>query len=454
MTRPDSISRRLTLALTGLVAVLWLLAAAVSTAVIRHELNEAFDSALQETAQRLLPLAVADLFAQETLEPPLTAAATGIAEHREYLTYQVRDGSGRVLLRSHDAREAAFAVPLARGFSNTAGFRVYTEPTISDTVFIQVAEPLAHRREALVESAAMLLLPVLLLVPLSALAIAAIVRRGLRPVAALRDAIERRGGDNLAPLDRQPLPDELAPIAAAVDHLLARLRAAVEAERSFAANSAHELRTPIAAALAQTQRLAAALADGPNAERVDRIEATLRRLQRLVSKLLQLARADAGIGAGGGRVDLLPALRAVVDEYARDQRGRGRLRLDDGGHARLEAAVDIDGFGIVMANLVENALVHGTPGAPVTVRIDADGAVHVVNAGPVVPAATLATLTHRFARGTGTGEGAGLGLAIAEAILRQSGGRLVIRSPAGGQSDGFEAVVILEYEKDGGRGWD
>ena len=82
-----------------------------------------------------------------------------------------------------------------------------------------------------------------------------IVRRALRPVDVLRQAIAAKDGGNMAPMIRRALQSELRPIARSVNLLLDRLRSALDAEREFTANSAHELRTPIAGALAQTQRL-------------------------------------------------------------------------------------------------------------------------------------------------------------------------------------------------------
>ena len=160
---PRSIVRRLVLLLTLAMAGLWLAGSGAAILSMRHELDEAFDSALQETAQRLLPLAVDDLFEHEEEDDDRpggrTLAGIGIADHEELLTYQVLDRGGRILLRSHDAPAMPYGAPLQGGFAIVGPWRVYTEGTISDSLFIQVAEPLAHRHEALWESAINLLLP-------------------------------------------------------------------------------------------------------------------------------------------------------------------------------------------------------------------------------------------------------------------------------------------------------
>jgi len=104
---------------------------------------------------------------------------------------------------------------------------------------------------------------------------------------------------------------------------------------------------------------------------------------------------------------------------------------------------DPDALGIVLQNLIDNALAHGNRSEPVTVRVTPDGTIAVANAGPVVPPESLATLTRRFVRGGTSAEGLGLGLSIVEAIMAQAGGRLDLFSPARGRTDGFEAVLTF-----------
>lgn len=439
----SSLSTRLNVWLTAGVAVLWLAATVVGGLQIRTVLNTVLDSALQETAQRLLPLAVEDIFWRRAVNTGNQVAGATIPDHDEYLTYQVKDATGMLLLRSHDAPEDPFPVPLVRGFSQAEGLRIYTESTLNGEVFIHVAEPLSYRNRAILESSYTLLLPLMLMIPLSIVGIALIVRYGLRPVHTLQTLIERRSGKNLAPLADHSLPREFAPIAGAVDRLLERLRAALDTERAFAANSAHELRTPIATALAQTQRLIAELHTEEKRERAGEIHRTLERLGELTEKLLQLSRADAGVAVTDEPVDLLPVLFLVVEEFQQMSAYHNRLFLRLGAVESLPHALDMDAFGIVLRNLVENALNHGDPAHPVTVSLDNDGTLHVVNRGKIIPPEALATLKTRFTRGQTTATGSGLGLAIADAILTQVGGRLELHSPALGQPDGFEAIIRL-----------
>lgn len=450
-TRRWSISRRLISGLTAVLALLWLAAAGIAAGIVNHEVNEVFDSALQETAQRLAPLVV-NGFAEEVdddedderHETRVVRENLEFAEHEEYLVYQVRDAAGHVLLRSHDAPAEGFPAALARGHAEVGDWSFFTERVPPGRLFIQVGEPLSHRREAVYETLGGVLAPLGALIPLAGLVIFWTVRRGLAPVGEVRAALDARGGSNLSPISCEAMPEELAPIIADVNSLLARLEKVLESERAFAANSAHELRTPVAAALAQIQRLAVDLRGTPQQARVDQISQTLHRLGDLVEKLLQLARAEAGIAFSRDPADVMPALRLVVDEVARRGDSGARLRLDTRGRQELWARIDIDAFAIALRNLIDNALHHGREGGPVVVHVADDGTIHVVNGGPPVPPERLATLTRRFERGGAQAPGAGLGLAIVDTILAQSGGALELLSPALGRSDGFEAVLRLD----------
>lgn len=442
-----SITRRLTLTLTAFVVGFWFVAAMLGLAVMHYELEKSLDSSLQETAQRLLTLAVAhDLGKQDDANAlALGRPASIIAAHDEYLTYQVRDRTGQVLLRSHDAPREPFTETLEPGFSNTLALRVYTEATADQATYIQVTETHEYRHQALLEAGLAFLAPLLLLVPLSAWAIRRIVGRCMVPVLSIQREISERGAGNLTPLASSGYASELVPISAAVDRLMGRLRLALEGERAFAANSAHELRTPLASALAQVQRLQTRLVEPSDQERAAGIAHELRRLVDLTEKLLQLSRAESGIAMtlAEQETNLLPVLELIVADVSRSGKSAHHTIAIERGAHQISSRMDVDAFGIVMRNLIENAVRHGIQAEPVTIAIDSPRRLRVINGSAVVPAESLASLTRRFMRGVTRAQGAGLGLAIADTILRQSGGRLELKSPATGRSDGFEAIVEL-----------
>lgn len=439
MMPPKSLQWRLSLWLGVGIALLWAVAAVVIAHKLRHEMNEVFDSALEETAQRILPLAVLDIIGRDHDGDDAEQRVATLRQHDEYFTYVVRDSEGKVLLRSHNADLSVFPPFAGMGFADTSTHRIYFDAALRGTVTIAVAEPLAHRRAVAEEVLLGLALPLGLVIPLSLLGVWVVVRLSMAPIRSFRSDIEARGGGDLTAVSAKDLPPEIRPIAMAVNHLLERLRRTLEAERSFTANSAHELRTPVAAALAQTQRLIAEAPNDATRDRARQIESALRRLARLSEKLMQLARAEGGRLQAIQPVDVATVLRVLVDEMAMDDPNRIELALPD---APVFSRIDADAFAILARNLIENALKHGSLEEPVRVALSANGVLRVLNAGGPVPADTLAHLSEPFERGGAQGEGAGLGLAIAKAIASGIGGRIELISPREGCQDGFEARFV------------
>jgi two-component system OmpR family sensor kinase len=270
------------------------------------------------------------------------------------------------------------------------------------------------------------------------------VRASLAPLRRFRARLASRSGRDLSPVPADKLPAEITPVAAALNDVLARLKAAFEAERSFAAHAAHELRTPLAGAIAQAQRLRGETTDTAAAARAAGIEQTLKRLTRLSERLMQLARAEGGRLRIDAPRDLRPAARIVAEDTARSA-GLDRLSLTLPDQPVL-SDLDPDAFGILLRNLIDNALRHGAEDSPVDVRLAADGTLSVANDGPLVPQEVLSRLTQRFERGGAGNDGSGLGLAIVAAIAERLGTSLALRSPRSGSDQGFEVEIRLPIE--------
>lgn len=437
-----SLQRRLSLMLAFGLTLFWLLGTLAAGFILREEIDEVFDSALQEVVQRVLPLAYTEILNREGGDTaPQQLAPVG--EHKEYITYVVRDVHGRVLLQSHDAEPERFPLHPANGFLSGGDTRFFTESAVRGTIIVTAAERHGHRQKALFDAVKMLVWPLVVLLPLGIFGTMGLITLVFRPVMRLRDEIEHRGGGNLAPLDTTQLPNEIGPIAESVNRLMGRLRRTLEAERSFTANSAHELRTPVAAALAHTQRLRLELAEGPDRQRAGDIEAALHRLVRLSEKLLQLAKAEGSGLLAENPVDLVPVLGIVIEDFNRQSAFAGRLKVEMPECGSAFSRIDMDAFAILARNLIENALKHGSMQHPVDVTLRKDGLFSVRNRGIIIPREVLDRLSRRFERGTSENEGSGLGLAIADTIATGIGSALALFSPATGLADGFEARIQL-----------
>ncbi|HWL27582.1 MAG TPA: HAMP domain-containing sensor histidine kinase [Burkholderiaceae bacterium] len=432
-----SLQKHLVYGLTLGITLLWLVAAGLSGLAVQHELNETFDNAMQETAQRILPLAVLDILNRE--DPVAPQRVASLSAQQGGYSYVVRDGQGNTQLQSLGADPAVFDPGPIQGFRTTATHRLFGASALSDTIFMQIAEPLAHRREAAWESGIALLLPVLLLIPVTLLGVWLFVRFSLRSMRHYRQAIEARGAGDLSSIRVDKLPTEMSPVADAVNRLLERLTHALEAERRFTANSAHELRTPLATALAQAQRLRREAPDGPLRVRAVHIEASLKELARLSEKLLQLAKAEGGGLLSETPQDLVALLGHVVEEQRRDRDVVINVTSPPAG--TVLSSIDPDAFAILVRNLIENAAKHGSEGTTIEVSLSSTACLRVANAGAVVPAEDLARLSQRFVRGGTPAPGFGLGLAIVSTIAAGVGATLTLASPSAGRSDGFEASV-------------
>jgi two-component system OmpR family sensor kinase len=440
MKLPLSLQGRLLLTLGAVMLAIWVGAAWATAVLLRHEIEEVFDSSLQETAQRLLPLAVLDIVGREDGDAATQRLAT-IRSHEELFTYVVRNESGAVLLQSHAADLSAFPPYDGPGFRTTGRYRLYSEEALQGTVKITVAQPLSNQASVIREMQMVLGLPVLLVIPAAFGAIILAVRQGTRPLRRFREQLETRSEKDLAAVSAQDLPSEVAPLADTMNALLARLRSAFDAERSLAANTAHELRTPLAGAIAQAQRIRKETAESHTAQRASDIEDALKRLTARSERLMQLARAEGGRLTLDADTDLRDAISLIVHDMNRTgQQDRIVLSLPE---MPVMSSIDPDTVGILCRNLIDNALQHGGTDSLVEVSLSPQGELSVANGGPLISPERLETLTRRFERNGSNGRGSGIGLSIVATIAERIGATLDLSSPRPGRIDGFEARIDL-----------
>ena len=158
--KPQSLQKTLGIGLTVGMTLLWILALSGAVYVSQNKLNELFDSALAETAQRIMPLAVIEIINRE--DTAQTQQVMSFKAHDEPLVYIVRNNLGQILLKSHNANPAIFNQTLLIGFNSSTTHRFYGVSALQNTLHIEVAEPLIQRREAVIEMAVTLLWPLIL----------------------------------------------------------------------------------------------------------------------------------------------------------------------------------------------------------------------------------------------------------------------------------------------------
>ena len=302
------------------------------------------------------------------------------------------------------------------------------------------------------------------------------VKRALRPLLELRDAVEHRSIRDLTPIDVQASPEEVRPLLQSLNRLFDVVNAQAESQRRFVADAAHQLRTPLAGLQAQVEAWAQTLqAPAPNATLRERYESNkalghvdvghaaitlganqilhmrdaVRRTSQLANQLLALSRADASSldAQPLQRVDLKDLCETLLEVHL-DRAAAKNIDLG------LEAqAVHVTGHEWLLreliVNLLDNALKYTPAGGCVTLRcarvIDGGAPfLEVEDDGPGIPLADRQRVLARFYRVPGTpSEGNGLGLAIADEIARAHGSELGVGEGAGGKGARFTLVLAL-----------
>jgi signal transduction histidine kinase len=316
---------------------------------------------------------------------------------------------------------------------------------------VQVAQPVKVRREAAAESASQLLMPLTLLVLLIGGLLVAALRRGLRPLGLVNSALRQRNASSLEPLNPHGVPREVLPLVLTLNELFQRLAAAFEAQRSFVANAAHELRSPVTALQLQVQVLERSVNPAEKIEAMAELSAGSARMRRLIEQLLRLSSSSpdtaTGLIAVAERVSLAEVVREVV---VRQSVEAERRCIDLGAQVGSELTVSGNAaqLEILLNNLVENALRYAGGGGVVDVmadRFEGSPSLRVVDDGPGVSLADRPRVFERFYRSreavASAESGSGLGLAIVKAIADRHGA--VVSLHTGRDEKGLEVRVVF-----------
>ena len=218
----------------------------------RVEASELFDYELRTVAISL-PMNIA---ATDGAERP-SHDFSDIADDR--LVIDIWDKTGKLIY--HSLKEPALP-RIGDGFRSVEreGYRWRVFGIEQPDRFVQVAQPYFVRDELALKLALRTLWPLVVLVPVTVVLVLFVVARGLAPIGGLSRALASREGEALDPVQLdQRVPTEIRPLVDALNDLLLRLAAASQAQRTFVADAAHELRTPLAALKLQMQ---AAVRDG------------------------------------------------------------------------------------------------------------------------------------------------------------------------------------------------
>jgi len=411
--------------LAATMAAGWLLYRA-----LRTETNELADLQLRQLVNALPDKLAADILQQAAEDPD------------EEFVLQAWDAGGALLYDSKPSAQvrryglSGFSVVEQRG----AAWRVYGDS--ANGRYVQASQPMAVRNHMAAAIALRTGLPLLAFVALMALLVQVVVNRAMRPLEYLTKAVAHRSPAMLEPLPPDGWPGELTPVVNALNGLLERFGQSLETQRTFVADAAHELRSPITALKLQLQLMERADSEESRQHNFAKLHERLDRTSHLVRQLLNLARVEAGPSAQDlQNVDLRRLACDAVADYSTLADNR-RIDLGVESQEAVYVRAEPDSLRILLNNLLDNALRYAPEDGRVDVVVQQQGngaVLRVSDNGPGVDQADLARLPDRFFRPEGSRSGGcGLGLSIVRHIADNHGARLRMENNAGG---GFSVAV-------------
>lgn len=434
-----SIRRTLARKLLLLFGTLWMAGSTLSILLLTIETGELFDNEIKSIGHTLIASKPQNMCVHDVNHDCKLEAIALAGERASYVSYQIRDREGRVLHRSINAPEEPFSIPVEAGYIRHGFTRYFTLFYPDGKTAVQVAGGAEERFEAMGWLLLGMALPMVALLIVGAISLRQVAKQATTPIGDVVHGLMQRDGRNLEPISQQGVPEELTPVVRGINRMMQRLKAALQQERSFSANCAHELRNPLAAAIAQAELLV----EEGDKNGAESLLAALREFGHKLERLLQLSRAEAGISMTKETIDLVATTRFIVDEYRRESLDRERISFVPGPSAVQLISLDNNALGILLRNLLDNAVKHSPPATPVQIVIDGDASLRVRNECPVIAPELLEELNQQFVRGNHLVTGDGLGLYIVSQIVMQAEGKMQLLSPASGQTDGFEVVVHL-----------
>ncbi|HAN54931.1 MAG TPA: two-component sensor histidine kinase [Betaproteobacteria bacterium] len=420
MKPPGSLQGRLLALVLAVVVGVWLATATMTWFDARHELGELLDSHLAQAAALLVVQQAREI---EDDGPGIDTPT--LHRYAPKVAFQVFH-EGRLVLRSANAPAVPMVEPgqgIKTGFTTVQiggiAWRVFAAYGAERDVQVYVGEQASSRASILWAVLRSTLWPMVVALPLLALAVWWAVYRGVAPMRRLGRALAERQPQALHPVALDGTTSEMAPMVNALNGLFERIGTLLESERRFTADAAHELRTPIAAIRAQAQ---VALGEADDARRRHALKNTLEgcdRATRLVEQLLTLSRLEAVAAPAMAAVDLSVLTQRVMAELAPKALAKNQT-------LEFEAVEPCSVPGnetlltVLVRNLVDNAVRYSPASAQVKVSVQQQAGrvvLSVEDSGPGLAEADRNRLGERFFRVPGSSEsGSGLGWSIVRRI--------------------------------------
>lgn len=431
-----SLKGRMFRALALWVLFAWCMAVGTMYVFTTNSQTSNWDDKLQSIAIKLLEMMPADMEAGAAGFSQTLQVRPDVVAHNNELTFQVWSNGARLLASTPGAPQAPLQAEFKEGFSNVQvgdqDWRVYSVTDRSGRFQVQVGNDRSMINVDFQKHSVKAVSMAAVAMALAGLMMWWSVRRALRPIAKVEQTTRDRSKFDLTPLPTGSLPSELLPLVGSFNHVLTHLDQAIKAERQFISDAAHELRTPLSALQAHVEVALRARTEEERSQSLRKVLEGVQRSSRLSEQLLDMARLEAGNHAPlRDWYDLKDIVRHVASEFdisATRQQRSIELAVES---CRIHC--DVDEMGILVRNLVDNALRYTHPGGRVRIscgyRDEGEGFrpfLEVADDGPGVPADEKDAIFERFHRvpGNGAVRGAGIGLSLVIRIARMHSARI------------------------------
>ncbi len=366
--------------------------------------------------------------------------------------FQVWSSGNKLLLHSSGAPKFPLATQ-SDGFNNKyfdqQRWRVFTTNNSKAQIKTVLAERYDTRNELGQRIALDDLYIMLLTFPLSGLLIWIVISRGLDSLESVAKELANREPNHLKPVNIESLPDEIRPVIDELNKLFFRLKEGFERETRFAADAAHELRTPLAALKAQAQ--VALNTNDINEKNIalQKVIASVNRNTHIVQQLLTLSKLvpDQNGAEDLDDVNLSKITREILVMLAPAAIEKQiELEYESDTHGSIATFPgNPTAISILVRNLVDNAIRYTQANGSVRVRVysqQSDVVLEVQDSGPGIPKAFRSRVFERFFRELGNqSTGSGLGLAIVQQIAVLHHADIVLDDP----SDKRSGLVVRVF---------
>jgi len=394
----------------------------------QHEAEEIYDAQLAHFARMLELLTVRGV----TLVPPAPVDKFNIqyntpqSSYEKNFAYRVWINGKPVLKSLHSADFGEY--PEEEGFSDRElNGKDWRFLTIKDgPLTVEVAEDYEARQDLIDRVILSIFIPLIILIPFILFTVIYGLNIGLRPLSALSNAVSRRNADDLHPINKEDIPEEVEPLVDNLNNLMAKIEEALEKEKRFTSYAAHELRTPLAAIKAQIQVALRHKDLNKQKEMFNDVNIGVDRMSHLVEQLLTLMRVQKG-GVEKHNFNISELLERVIKSYELQAKDKG-LKINSNITNDISIEANSEMIEIMFNNLISNSIKYSDSKGNIEinlVREDEGISFSTSNPSKEINDEDLQNMFEPFHRLKGETEtGVGIGLSIVKWIVDAHAGQI------------------------------